>query len=170
MFRPSPLVLSLAMDPESFARTNAWRTRYYPANRNYLTAHITLYHSIPGTLQDWSLAELKKIAEDTEAFPLEFQAWERNSGYVGIKIEETRLLQLKARLDDVFRDHLLLQDKQRLKPHVTVTNKVTLQEAKLCAEELARDFVPWTGEALGFHLAIYRKGPWEALASLPFRR
>ena len=44
----SVLILTLIIDGEAQNFFNILRQRYFPAERNYLDAHLTLFHNLPG--------------------------------------------------------------------------------------------------------------------------
>ncbi len=73
---------------------------------------------------------------------------------------------LLRRLRDELGDHALTaQDRQRLRAHVTVQNKVTPDAARALADRLEVDVVPWTAHADALELWRYDGGPWAPVAS-----
>ena len=48
MDKPAPLILTLELDERSFAFFGAQRRRYFPPERNFIPAHLTLFHALPG--------------------------------------------------------------------------------------------------------------------------
>ena len=45
---PAPLILTLALDADSQAHFDALRKQHFPPAINYLAAHLTLFHHLPG--------------------------------------------------------------------------------------------------------------------------
>ena len=45
---PAPLILTLKLDQASFTRLDALRQAHFPPERNWLSAHLTLFHHLPG--------------------------------------------------------------------------------------------------------------------------
>ena len=43
----APLIVTLALDDESQARFDALRRTWFPPERNWLSAHVTLFHALP---------------------------------------------------------------------------------------------------------------------------
>ena len=43
-----PLILSLKLDQASFDALEVLRQQYFPRARNFLSAHVTLFHQLPG--------------------------------------------------------------------------------------------------------------------------
>ena len=68
-----------------------------------------------------------------------------------------------------FVTYLTPQDKQPLRPHVVVQNKVEPQEAKRLLAQLTEQFAPRVVEATGLLWWEYLGGPWRALKHFPFR-
>src|SRR5690349_13522610 len=44
----APLILTLQFDERSFAFFDDQRRRYFPPERNFIPAHLTLFHALPG--------------------------------------------------------------------------------------------------------------------------
>src|SRR6476469_7699644 len=43
-----PLIVTLLLDDAAQQRFDALRTAHFPAERNHLAAHVTLFHALPG--------------------------------------------------------------------------------------------------------------------------
>ncbi|GAB5376119.1 MAG: hypothetical protein AcusKO_25810 [Acuticoccus sp.] len=63
---------------------------------------------------------------------------------------------------------LTRQDREKFRPHITVQNKVSPQEAHATLDHLAATFTPFSATAEGLQLWWYRGGPWQPLAAVPF--
>ncbi len=48
MQEPAPLILTLAFDESTFARFDGERRRHFPEKLNFIPAHATLFHHLPG--------------------------------------------------------------------------------------------------------------------------
>jgi hypothetical protein len=79
------------------------------------------------------------------------------------ELDDTRAGLAAARAKD-----LTPQDRQRLRPHVTVQNKATPQSAGALLAQLSEGFVAYDVTATGLALWRYLGGPWEPLAEVPF--
>ena len=44
----SPLILTAQLPDDMHARYTALRDAHFPPERNYLEAHVTLFHALPG--------------------------------------------------------------------------------------------------------------------------
>lgn len=157
----SPLIVTAKLDAASFEFFDGLRRRYFPPERNFLSAHATLFHHLPGgeiiAVED----ALRNIAASRAAIELEFSSVRFLGRGTAIEIESAALNTLRAKLASEWRDWLTVQDKQKFKPHVTVQNKVEAKEAKILFEQLKNGWEIRTGEALGLQLWHYRGGPWE---------
>jgi hypothetical protein len=76
---------------------------------------------------------------------------------------------LHRELQTTWQPALTPQDQQKLRPHVTVQNKVDPQAARALYEQLKADFVPFEATGTGLQLWAYRGGPWEAIQTFDFR-
>ena len=165
----SPLILTLELDPHSFEIFNALRKEHFPPERNFLDAHITLFHKLPGEEEPSIKAKLQEISSHS-ALTLSFSSLRFLGKGVAINVESSELLEIRRRLATTWLDWLEAQDKQPFKPHVTVQNKATPKEAKRLLEQLQHTWVPLTGKGTGFLLWRYLGGPWELLEKFPFSK
>ena len=77
MTAPAPLIVSALLDPDSFAWLDGLRRAHFPAERNFLDAHLTLFHALPPSLEP----ELKRrLSSLTRGRPLAAEA----SGFVNM--------------------------------------------------------------------------------------
>ena len=44
----APLIVTLLVDDDAQQHFDALRSEHFPAERNYLRAHVTLFHALPG--------------------------------------------------------------------------------------------------------------------------
>lgn len=65
---PDPLILTLAMDPDTFARFDGLRRRHFPEALNRIPAHATLFHHLPG-LSEPGIVETLAALMRTQAPP-----------------------------------------------------------------------------------------------------
>ncbi len=164
-----PLILTLQIDPESFGRLDALRRQYFPPARNFLSAHITLFHKLPGEERAQLEADISEVGKGMKAFAMPvLEVWHLGFG-VAYRLEAGPGAHLRAALADRWRHWLLPQDiKRDFKPHVTVQNKVSGAESKALLERLRADFLPLPVTATGVELHRYCNGPWEKLGEWRF--
>ncbi|TAL26636.1 MAG: 2'-5' RNA ligase family protein, partial [Frankiales bacterium] len=58
-----PLIVTLALDGASQERFDELRRRHFPPQRNHLSAHLTLFHALPGELEREVRQDLAQTAE-----------------------------------------------------------------------------------------------------------
>ncbi|HYD99382.1 MAG TPA: 2'-5' RNA ligase family protein [Alphaproteobacteria bacterium] len=164
----APLILTLALDAAAFARFDALRRAHFPPERNHIPAHLTLFHHLPGGELPAIAAALAEAAGRRAPFPLAVTGLRPLGRGVAYAIESPPLLALRGALAARWAAWLTPQDRQPLRPHVTVQNKVAPAAAAALLAELAAEFAPWTATAEGLLLWRYRGGPWEAAGRFPF--
>jgi len=163
---PQPLILTLRIDDTSQHFFNELRKRHFPAKINYLDAHITLFHALPGQKQ--IIEEISAAAERTGVFTVIAEEVRPIGNGSVIKLNSPQLVELHGMLQKKWRPILSKQDKQKLWPHITIQNKVLPADAKSLQQQLSATFEAFTFNALGFHLWRYLNGPWEFINQFNF--
>ncbi|SOC46804.1 2'-5' RNA ligase superfamily protein [Blastococcus aggregatus] len=165
---PAPLVVTLLLDDAAQDRFDRLRARHFPAERNHLAAHVTLFHALPGEHLDAVRADLAAAAART-AFDVAVTGVRFLGRGVAYVLESAEAARLRDGLASGWAPWLTPQDRQRHAPHVTVQNKVDPAVARALHERLAAEFVPETVRARGLGLWRYLGGPWAAVSEHPFR-
>lgn len=166
----APLIVTVKMDEESFDFFDRLRRQHFPPERNFLSAHITLFHHLPGERLDEIEEFLKTVAARQYEFKLRFTGWKFLGRGSAVEIESAELVSLRNKLANEWSDHLTPQDRQKFAPHVTVQNKVEPEEARRLFEQLNTDWEPKTGAAVALQLFHYRNGPWQLANEFDFYR
>ena len=125
----SPLILTLKLDAFSFEKLDRLRRIYFPPERNFLSAHITLFHALPGKELPTIRAHLRKICAQTAPMQIEFPRIRMLGRGLAIEVRSVELQNLHDRLTACFSAWLTPQDRQPFRPHVTIQNKVLPQQA-----------------------------------------
>ncbi len=159
---PAPLLLTLRLSEPGQSLFQALRTRHFPATRNVVPAHVSLFHALPGDARAEIVRLLGALQAQQPAILVEPP---RSLGRgVAFPLASPGLLALRARLAGSWAPWLTAQDRQRYAPHVTVQNKVTPERARETLRRLREGFVPWPTEGAALQLWRYLGGPWEPLA------
>ena len=163
-----PLVITVALPDDVQGRLDAERARWFPAGRTAVGAHVTLFHAVPGELEDDVRVALAEQADT----PLDLRiagvmALGRGAAY---RTESAELARRHRALQQQWWPHLTRQDRQGLRAHVTVQNKVEPAEARRTVAALQASFTPYDVTAVGFDLWRYAGGPWTHLTRVPFAR
>jgi 2'-5' RNA ligase len=87
---------------------------------------------------------------------------------VAVNVESAELLELRKTLVTTWQPLLEAQDKQPFKPHVTIQNKVSPEEAKALLEHLQQTWTSFSGQGTALLLWRYLGGPWELVETFPF--
>ena len=165
-----PFILTLTLD-ETLARTlNQLREAHFPKERNFLAAHVTLFHALPNEREAGLRRDLANICAVTPTFRVvlpELKHWGKG---VFAPLEAPPLLTLRAALAGRWQNDLTPQDRQSYRPHVTLQNKVPKDEARALFETLSPTWHPLTGTALGLTLWRYAGGPWRFTGSFEFAK
>ncbi len=162
------LIVTLLLEDGAQARFDRLRAAHFPAERNHLAAHVTLFHALPGGQRPAVDAALARAAE-RPPFDVEVTGLQLLGRGVAYRLHAAELSALHAGLAADFDPWLTRQDRQRLSAHVTVQNKVEPAVARELRDRLAAGFTPHAVPARGLGLWRYLGGPWEPLAEHPFR-
>ena len=149
------------MDAVSFEFFDDLRRRYFPPERNFLSAHITLFHHLPGDETAAVENDLESVASNYEQIKLDFTGARFLGRGTAIEIDAPELLAVRKELTDKWEKYLLPQDRQKFKPHITVQNKTAPDAAKILFEKLKTDWQNRKGSAIGLQLWNYLGGPWQ---------
>ena len=156
------------LDDEAQQRFDRLRAQHFPSERNFLAAHVTLFHALPGEHVDAVRADLRQ-ATDREPFDVDVTGVRFLGRGVAFSLASPELSGLRSGLASAWQPWLTPQDRQKHSPHVTVQNKVDPAVARSLHDGLAAAFEPHRVRARGLGLWRYLGGPWEPVAELPFR-
>jgi hypothetical protein len=163
-----PLILTLALDAPSFAFFEALRSRHFPPERNFIPAHVTLFHALPGAELDNVETVLDQSCRDESRMHLDVVALRFLGRGVAYTLRSEPLSRLHAALAARWQAWLTAQDRHKLQPHVTVQNKVAPEAARALLAELQAEFRPFTIVGEGLRLWRYRGGPWDPVRTFRF--
>ncbi len=151
---------------------NGWlqelRRTHYPAERNRVPAHLTLFRHLPPSLE----AELKQRLSVYAATrpPRAVLAGIIDLGEgTAIRVESEELEDIRHDLAEAFRGMLTPQDMAPWRPHVTIQNKVEPRAARRLQAELRATFQPRPLDISGLASWRYLGGPWEPIRTHAFR-
>jgi 2'-5' RNA ligase len=156
------------MDALAQARFDRLREQYFPPERNFIQAHLTLFHTLPET--EAVRIALTEVAGSTPEFEARVSGVRSLGRGVAYAVESAELMRVHRDLSRQFADVLTAQDRQGFRPHVVVQNKVSGHEAKALLGELSAGFSPFVVMGLGLDLWRYLGGPWEFVEGLRFRQ
>ncbi len=164
----APLILTLKLDAESFAFFDSLRQKNFPAERNILAAHVTLFHNLPGNQRERIEIDLSELCRRYKPFTLRFSTWRFLGRGTAIEIESTDLNCLRDELKNIWIEWLTSQDRQKFKPHITVQNKVAPESARILFDNLSANWSSRNGSGIGIQLWHYLNGPWKLAEEFTF--
>lgn len=164
-----PLIVTAELGAADLAWFDAQRRQYFPPERNWLAAHLTMFLALPPSAENEARGRLAALAAD-EAPPRATIAGLMNlGGGVAYRIVSDDLDRIRGSLAGAFHGLLSAQDVGGWRPHVTIQNKVAAKTARALLSSLERDFTPRPLAIHGLGLHRYLGGPWETLALYAFR-
>jgi hypothetical protein len=163
-----PLIVTAEIGPMDLAWLDRLRRMHYPAERNRLPAHLTIFHALPPSAE----GELRsRLARAVRANPpmATIEGLIDLGGGTAFRVVSLCLDHIRDELSNDLRGLLGAQDSRGWRPHVTIQNKVAPKAARALIDDLRRDFRPRPLAIAGLALHRYLGGPWEDLAVYAFR-
>jgi hypothetical protein len=164
----APLIVTAELGAEDFAWLDALRRRHYPAERNRVPAHLTMFHTIPPSAEREVRSRLAAFAAGPAPAARLAGVMDLGGG-VAWRVVSDDLDAIRDALADDLHGLLGAQDARGWRPHVTIQNKVAPRVARELARSLERGFAPRPLAISGLGLHRYLGGPWETLATYKFR-
>lgn len=161
-----PLILTLRLDDAAFQYFNQLRKAHFPPERNFIDAHLTLFHHLPDTPE--LRMQVAEAAANRAPFQLEVTGLRSLGGGVAYRLHCPALHSWHRQLQQLWQAQLTPQDRQPLQPHITVQNKVAPPVARQLQQQLEASFTPFRVQAPGLQLWAYMGGPWQLLQEYPF--
>lgn len=165
----APLILTALLPRDMHGWATALRTAHFPPERNYLDAHVTLFHALPAQCEDEVIDCCKALAAEFAPVAARLAGLMSLGGGTALKLESPGILALRGEIAERFHGLLTQQDQHKPRLHVTIQNKVTSKEAKALQAELEDTIAPRDFAFRGFGLFRYRGGPWEKVREFAFR-
>jgi hypothetical protein len=163
------MVVTATIAEDDLASFSDLRERFFPGERNYLDAHVTLFHHIPAGVRQEFIAYAREHFRRQPTFWVEVQPPVSLGSGVAYPITAPELLEVRRLLRSRFEDNLTAQDLRPWKrPHITVQNKVTKEEARQLLRHLKSRFEPCRLRVLGLTFHRYDRGPWTELDRAAF--
>ncbi len=151
---------------------NGWlqqlRRDRYPAERNRVLAHLTLFRQLPPSLEPELGRRLARAVAAKPPAAMLARVIDLGEG-TALEVESRALEDIHADLAEAFRGLLTPQDQAPWRPHVTIQNKVAPREARALQQLLRATFEPRPLAIRGLAAWRYLDGPWEPLRSWSFR-
>ena len=162
------LIVIAELDPGDFAWIDGLRRQHYPPERNQAPAHLTIFHALPPSAEGELRRRLAQAVRRTPPHATLAGLMDLGGG-VAFRVVSPDLDRIREELAENLHGLLSAQDSGGWRPHITIQNKVAPKLARALKGSLERDFAPRSLGIVGLRLHRYLGGPWERLATYPFR-
>ena len=163
---------SLILTAEIGRADHAWldqlRRAHYPADRNRVPAHLTIFHALPPSAEGEVRSTLSRLAADRPP-QASLEGLMDLGGGVAFRVVSVELDAIRWELVAHFKGLLGAQDSGGWRPHITIQNKVAPKQSRALIARLQAGFHPRPLAISGLGLHRYLGGPWEKLALFSFR-
>ncbi len=162
------LIVTAELAPADLAWLDRLRRQFYPAERNRVAAHLTMFHALPPSLEDEARHRLARAARAKPPQAVIAGLMDLGGG-VAFRVVSEDLDRIRGELAECFHGMLGAQDSGGWRPHVTIQNKVSDRDARQLLGTLQAGFQPQPLGISGLGLHRYLGGPWDSLQAWPFR-
>ncbi|MHA7818789.1 MAG: 2'-5' RNA ligase family protein [Erythrobacter sp.] len=164
-----PFIVTAALPPDIQGWAEGLRRAHFPPERNHLHAHVTMFHSLAPSLLEELTDYLPKVARDFAPPQARITGLLDFGKGTAIALESHQLLSLRGLIAEHFHGNLTDQDLHEPRPHITIQNKVTKEEARALQAQLAPTIEERSFAFTALELHRYLGGPWELVKRMPFR-
>ena len=163
-----PIIVTALFAPGDDGWLQELRSAHYPAHRNRVPAHLTLFrHLPPGVAGELT----RRLSAHTAVPPpraILTGVIDLGEG-TALRVESDELEDMRADLADALHGLVVPQDQGAWRPHITIQNKVDPRDARRLQRALSATFRPRPLAIRALATWRYLGGPWEAIRSFPFR-
>ena len=157
-------IITAEMDDGSFAWLDGLRRRHFPPERNFLPAHLTLFHRLSST----QVSSLRYLDAPQAPIELHFDRILFLGFGIALHVESAGLKALREAIRTTVGGEISRQDSQPWNPHVTVQNKASAESARELQQTLVTGFSERVGTTTGLLVWEYLGGPWKHWLRIPF--
>src|SRR5580692_5809899 len=116
-------IVTAELDSESFVWLDGLRREHFPPERNFLSAHLTLFHRLSAA----QIAQLRSLEMPRAPLVLRFDRVDLLGFGVSLRVQSPELVRLRNGLHSGMGGEFSRQDSHFWRPHVTVQNKVSAE-------------------------------------------
>ncbi|MBS0480975.1 MAG: 2'-5' RNA ligase family protein [Proteobacteria bacterium] len=166
---PAPYIVTAELPPQIFRWADALRQAHYPAERNVLAAHVTLFHGFAPSLRgELGRVLARHVAEFAAPDALVGGLMDLGTG-TAVAVRSADMLAIRAMIAAHFHGALTAQDRHSPRLHITIQNKVDTATAKALQQELKAGMIAHRFRFAGLGLYCYHPGRWDRAGVWPFR-
>jgi hypothetical protein len=163
------LIVTAEIGRSDFSWIEGLRRAHYPAERNNVPAHLTIFHALPPSAETELRSRLAEIVRGRPAPKATIAGLMDLGGGVAFRVVSPDLDAVRDELADALHGLLGAQDSGGWRPHITIQNKVAPKVARALKASLEESFQPRPLSIAGLAIHRYLDGPWERIATYPFR-
>lgn len=166
--RGARLLVTAELPPDVLTWADALRREYYPPGRMRLGAHVTLFHALPPSAEETVRRALGDLARSPSPEARICGLMDLDEG-TAFAIDSEDVVAVHRELGERLFGFVQQKDNHRLRPHITVQNKVSLGEARKLQRLLSATFAPRAFRFRGFGLYKWRDELWRQEHVYAFR-
>ncbi|MCW1428126.1 2'-5' RNA ligase family protein [Novosphingobium sp. JCM 18896] len=168
IFGGSPLLVTAELPVGLQDWADALRRQHYPAERNRLAAHVTMFHALPPSAEGEVRRLLGEMARQKPPEAEVTGLMDLGQG-TAFTVDSPRMVAIHAELAERLHGLIQQRDDRPLRLHVTVQNKVPRAEAQALQAALAAEFKPRPFRFRGLALSHWRDELWQQAQLYSFR-
>jgi 2'-5' RNA ligase superfamily protein len=162
------LIVTAEIAQRDFGWLEALRRRHYPVERNHVPVHLTMFHALPPSTEPEVKSRLSRLGKAAAPKAI-IEGLMDLGGGVAFRIVSPDLDGIREDLAEALHGLLSAQDSAGWRPHITIQNKVAPKISRALMASLEAEFAPRPLAISGLCLYRYLDGPWEKVATYPFR-
>ncbi len=162
------LIVTAELGNPDLAWLDQLRRAHYPAERNFVAAHLTIFHALPPSAEGELRSRLAEFALEVPP-RASIEGLMDLGGGVALRIVSPDLDRIREELSSGLHGLLGRQDAAGWRPHITIQNKVAAKDSRMLIDLLQRQLAHRPLSIFGLGLHRYLGGPWERIAIYPFR-
>ena len=166
--RPAPMIVTALFGDGDNGWLQELRRSHYPAERNQVPAHLTLFRHLPPSIGP-ELDRRLAVHAATPSPRATIAGVIDLGGGTALRVDSEELEDIRDDLAQALRGLLTPQDQAPWRPHVTIQNKVEPREARQLQQRLRAGFAPQPLALRGLATWRYLGGPWEPVKTWTFR-
>lgn len=164
-----PFIVTAELPPEILSWADGLRQQHFPPERNWLKAHVTLFHAFAPSLREELRGVLAAMAGEFAPPAARLDGLMNLGRGTAIAITSPALLAIREHIAAHFHGALTAQDAHEPRLHITIQNKV-LPDAARALQRMLADAVPARQFRFpGLGLKLYCNPHWEPQGVWRFR-
>ena len=160
------LIVTAEIAQRDFSWIEGLRRAHYPAERNQVPAHLTMFHSVAPSAEGELRSRLARIVRQPVPSATVAGVMDLGGG-VAFRVVSPDLDRIRDELADGLHGLLGAQDSGGWRPHITIQNKVAPKVARALKQSLESAFQPRPLAIAGLAIHHYLGGPWERSRPMP---